>query len=358
MADQVAALLGGLKFAAAHGLRTALTDRVTAESAALTRRRLGERRRHSRASVAASSAAALAGIALVGIGTAIGVSAVALLAGLAIVLRMSGPMRTLQSNVPQFAALMPAFAAVTALCETLERATEPVDTADGSTIAGLIEAHGIRFAHPGAAQPVLDGIDVDIAPGEIVGLAGPSGAGKTTLLDIVAGLRLPDAGYLRVAGVVLGTPQLPIWRRGIAYVTQDTYLFDDTLRRNLVWGADDIVGDPQVWAALQATGLRDLVEGLPDMLDTRVAERGLRFSGGQRQRLALARAILRAPQLLLLDEATSALDLTAERTVLAGVCEALPDTAIMLVSHRIEALAICDRLIILDDGRIVPVDSA
>lgn len=109
-----------------------------------------------------------------------------------------------------------------------------------------------------------------------------------------------------------------------------------------------------MWAALAATGLHELVEGLPDGLDTRVAERGLRFSGGQRQRFALARAILRAPRLLLLDEATSALDLPAERSVLAGIRAALPDAAIMLVSHRLEALAICDRLVTLVDGRVVP----
>lgn len=358
IADQIAALLGGLKFAAAHGLRQALITRVVAEGQALTAQRLDQRRRFSRGSVAASSVAALAGIVLIGAGTAIGVSAVALLAGLAIVLRMSGPMRTLQSSVPQFAALMPSFAAVSALCAKLERSTDPVEPADAGdahapALAGPVVARDLRLSYGDDTPPVLAGVDLDIAAGETVGLAGSSGAGKTTILDILAGLRTPDAGTLTVAGTPIDAARLPAWRRGLAYVTQDTYLFDDSLRRNLVWGAADDIDDAATLAAVAAVGAGDLVAGLPDGLSTRVAERGLRFSGGQRQRLALARAILRRPHLILLDEATSALDLAAEQAVLAGVRAALPMATMVLVSHRPEALAICDRVVTLAAGRVV-----
>lgn len=356
IADQIAALLGGLKFAAAHGLRQALITRVVAEGQALTAQRLDQRRRFSRGSVAASSVAALAGIVLIGAGTAIGVSAVALLAGLAIVLRMSGPMRTLQSSVPQFAALMPSFAAVSALCARLERSTDPVESADAAptpALAGPIVARDLRLSYGDDSPSVLAGVDLDIAAGEMVGLAGSSGAGKTTILDILAGLRTPDAGTLTVAGTPVDAARLPAWRRHLAYVTQDTYLFDDSLRRNLVWGAADDSDDAAILAAVAAVGAGELVAALPDGLSTRVAERGLRFSGGQRQRLALARAILRRPHLILLDEATSALDLAAEQAVLTGVRAALPTATMVLVSHRPEALAICNRVVTLAAGRVV-----
>jgi ATP-binding cassette subfamily C protein len=195
-------------------------------------------------------------------------------------------------------------------------------------------------------------VSLTIAPGEFVGLAGASGAGKTTLADLIVGLYPPQYGIVSVGGAALEGEVLQAWRDAIAYVSQDPFLFHDSVRRNLLWARPE-AGEADLWEALRRSGAEALVSRLEGGLDAVVGERGTLLSGGERQRIALARALLRRPPLLLLDEATSAIDLGGERAILQSLADDPDRPTIIIVAHRAESLAFCGRVIELSGGRRV-----
>ena len=188
--------------------------------------------------------------------------------------------------------------------------------------------------------------------GEFVGITGASGAGKTTLLDVLVGLLAPDRGSMTVGGQRLDASALGAWRDRLSYVSQDPYLFHDSVAGNLTWARPD-AADDDMWRALRLAGADGLVAGLPGGLETIVGERGTLLSGGERQRIALARALIREPRLLILDEATNAIDVEGERAILDRLAALTPRPTVVMVAHREQSLAFCQRLIALDAGRIV-----
>lgn len=199
---------------------------------------------------------------------------------------------------------------------------------------------------------VLDDVSFSIARGETVAVAGQSGSGKSTIITLACGIVRPGRGSVRVAGV--DTTQLTeedAWR-SVSLVSQDVYLRDAPLRDNLNYGREDATDDELI-NALQVAGLGDLYDRLPEGLDTNVGQRGKRFSGGERQRVAIARAVLRDRPLLVLDEATSHLDTQREEGILDAIEAIAKDRAVLIVAHRLSAIERADRVVMLEQGRIV-----
>ncbi|HTP61558.1 MAG TPA: ABC transporter ATP-binding protein [Burkholderiales bacterium] len=202
----------------------------------------------------------------------------------------------------------------------------------------------VRFAYRGAKQPALESVNLTILAGETVGLMGKSGAGKSTLADVILGLLVPQGGQVLVNGRSIHE-DLRAWLRHAAYIPQAPYLLDDTVARNIVFGMPEArVDAARLDEVVDRVQLRQVVDGLPQGLHTRVGERGATLSGGQRQRLALARALYQGRQFLILDEATSALDEDTERDVLVSVRSLHGRTTMLIIAHNERTLAICDRI--------------
>ncbi|HET6834972.1 MAG TPA: ABC transporter ATP-binding protein [Acidimicrobiales bacterium] len=212
-----------------------------------------------------------------------------------------------------------------------------------------VDVRALRFAYSPDADPVLAGVDLALAPGEVVALVGATGSGKSTLCHLLAHIYQPTGGSVRLGGVDLATAEPASLRSEVALVFQEAFVFADTVRENLALGLD--AADDDLRWALDAARARRFVERLPLGLDQPLGERGVTLSGGQRQRLALARALLRRPGLLMLDDATSAVDPTIERQILDGLPDSLHATT-LVVAHRVSTIALADRVLFLDGGHI------
>lgn len=225
----------------------------------------------------------------------------------------------------------------------------PPDDAALALPAGplAVAIEGLRFAYGGA--PVLDGVDLALAPGEVVALVGATGGGKSSLCHLLAHLHEPDAGRVLLGGVDLRRAQPSSVRARVALAFQEAFLFAASVRENLTLG--EPVADDDIRWALQRARADRFVARLPAGLDQPLGERGVTLSGGQRQRLALARALLRRPGLLMLDDATSAVDPTVEQQILDGLRETLQATT-LIVAHRVSTIALADRVLFLDGGRV------
>ena len=206
---------------------------------------------------------------------------------------------------------------------------------------------GVGFRYD--AELVLDGVDVRLAPGEVVALVGATGAGKSTLCSLIAHLQEPTEGTVRIGGVDITAADPLALHAAVALVFQESFLFADTVRENLAMG--EPADDEALRTALDVARARAFVDRLPRGLDEVVGERGVTLSGGQRQRLALARALLRRPRVLLLDDATSAVDATVERAILDGLRDSVAATT-LVVAHRVSTIALADRVLLLEGGRI------
>jgi ATP-binding cassette subfamily C protein len=198
----------------------------------------------------------------------------------------------------------------------------------------------------------LEELDLVIPAGSTIAIVGRTGAGKSTLADLLLGLLTPDNGTLLVDGIPLDEALLARWRRSVGYVPQDNFLFNDTIRANLLWAYPEARED-DFREALSIAAAEGFIAKLPDGLDTVVGERGLRLSGGERQRLGLARALLCRPTLLILDEATSALDNETEQAVQAAIDRLRGRMTIVMIAHRLSTIRGADRIIVLDHGRLI-----
>jgi ATP-binding cassette subfamily C protein len=217
-----------------------------------------------------------------------------------------------------------------------------------------VSFHYDRSSRAGAG---IERLNVTIAPGTFLGVSGPTGAGQTTFADLLIGLIEPDSGEITVAGVPLRGAAAVWWRDRVSYVVQDPYLFRDTIRRNLLW-ANPQASDAEIWDALAIAGVDGFVSGLTAGLDTVLGERGTLISGGERQRLCLARAVLRRPFLFVLDEATSAIDVPAERKIIEAMLDLTPRPTIVMIAHRDQSLAHCDRMLRLQNGKAIADEPA
>jgi ABC-type bacteriocin/lantibiotic exporter with double-glycine peptidase domain len=234
--------------------------------------------------------------------------------------------------------------------ETLRSNRVGVPTGQTPRFTDSIEFHDVSFAHPGSDRLVLNGISVRIDAGEFVAVVGPSGSGKTTFLDLLTGLLRPSVGAILVDGVSLQDVDLVAWQRRIGLMLQDTPLQQGTVLQNIT---GRLPHDPvRARRCAQAAEVDDFVSALPLRYETPVGERGGRFSGGERQRIALARALYREPAVMLLDEPTSALDPAAEASIVRSLMRIKGQCTIVLVAHRLSTVRHADRILFLHDGDI------
>jgi len=260
----------------------------------------------------------------------------------------------LQTRYHEFVTESPAFTTVTEMQARCEAAAEPEPARSESIeLREAMRLEGVSFSYQDSGEPlVISDLDLTIQAGKTTAIVGPSGAGKSTIADLVMGLIRPDEGRVLVDERPLRAEQKRAWRSKIAYVPQDTFLFHDTVRNNLLWARPD-ARDGEIREALRLAAAEDFVSRLPEGMETVLGDRGVRLSGGERQRLALARALLRKPSLLILDEATSSLDSENERRIQGAIEELHGSMTIMIITHRLFTTRSADLIYVLEQGRLV-----
>ena len=266
--------------------------------------------------------------------------------------RLMPKFSTIQGSYQRFITLLPAFSALDETIREMENSAE-VETKHEKGVIILdrsVEFRDVCFGYDKTS--VLEGIDLKIPVGQTVGLVGPSGSGKSTVADLLIGLMKPVKGSILVDDEILTPGIVRAWRKLIGYVSQDTFLFNDTVRSNLLWACPG-ASEEEMMGALRLAAADEFVSRLPEGIDTLLGDRGVRLSGGERQRLSLARAILRKPSLLILDEATSNLDSESEMRIQAAVEGLHGSLTTLVITHRLSTLRNADTIYILENGRIV-----
>jgi len=288
-----------------------------------------------------------------------GMDSATLITFMIMVMRLLPPLKQL-SQAPTTA--QQSFASAERLFEVLDLPTEAQLDAPTSAqphrgsrtvtaIRDSIVFDQVSFAYD--AEPVLRDISFTASRGEVIALVGASGAGKSTLVDLIPRFYEPTSGVIRLDGVDTREIAMSSLRGLTGIVSQDTVLFNDTVRNNIAYGAAGRFTDEQVQAAARAANAHEFISHLPEGYDTVLGERGTRLSGGQRQRIAIARALLTDPPILILDEATSALDTESERLVQQAIDRLLAGRTVFVIAHRLSTVTHADQILVLDHGRIV-----
>ena len=250
--------------------------------------------------------------------------------------------------------LQRAFAAADAVFHFID---EPIENDHGTQeierAKGALRFEDVRFGYEGSTSLALKGIDLAIKPGETVALVGGSGGGKTTLANLIPRFYSVTDGRILLDDIPIESLKLESLRRQIAWVSQQVMLFNDTIANNVAYGSRRGASEADVRAALEAAYLTEFVASLPDGINTMIGDNGIRLSGGQRQRLSIARALLKNAPILVLDEATSALDNESERFVQAALDKLMHGQTTLIIAHRLSTIEKADRILVLDDGRIV-----
>jgi ATP-binding cassette subfamily B protein len=287
-----------------------------------------------------------------------------------LLLRLLGPMQGLSNVRVDVMTALVSFDRVFEVLDLPSTVQERPEARVLPTGAGRVQFDDVSFTYPRAEQvslasletvarvesrdntQVIHGITFTAEPGQMVALVGPSGAGKTTITHLVARLYDVDSGAVRVGDADVRDVTLQSLEDAVGYVTQDAHMFHDTIRENLRY-ADPEASDEQIWAALESSRISTLVRGMSDGLDTVVGDRGYRLSGGARQRLAIARLLLKAPGIVVLDEATAHLDSESEYAVQQALDRALEGRTSLVIAHRLSTVRNADLILVVDGGRIV-----
>jgi ATP-binding cassette subfamily B protein len=240
---------------------------------------------------------------------------------------------------------------ITEVLDTESSVVPPADPVTEPTGSGL-RMRGVSFTYPGAEAPVLRDVDLDARPGRTLAVIGSTGAGKTTLVNLVPRLFDVTGGVVEVAGedVRRLDPDV-LWGR-IGLVPQKAFLFSGTVASNLRHGKPDAT-EEEMWQALEVAQARDFVEAMPGGLEAPIAQGGTNVSGGQRQRLAIARAVIRRPDVYLFDDAFSALDLATDRRLRAALAPITTDATVVVVAQRVSTIVDADEIVVLEDGEVV-----
>ena len=230
----------------------------------------------------------------------------------------------------------------------------PQEPSDGAPVGRIEEVRldGVGFAYPSRpGHAVLTDVTAVLRRGTITALVGPTGSGKSTIASLLLGLYAPQTGAVRINGQDLRRLRLGDWRGRVGYVSQDVFVFNTTIRENIALG-DESVSPARIEAAARTAQLHEFIASLPDGYETTVGDRGVRLSGGQCQRLAIARAILRRPEVLIFDEATSALDNLTERAVYEAIGSLSHDAVVVVIAHRLSTIREADQILVLESGRV------
>ncbi|PLR68723.1 ABC transporter ATP-binding protein [Bacillus sp. UMB0893] len=263
----------------------------------------------------------------------------------------------IQSDLEQIAATIPSFKALISLLKTCEEEREILNWDQNSEhsleVNIEIKCTNVSFRyHENDSEYALRNINLSIPSNQMTAIVGRSGAGKSTLIDILMGLMTPKEGLVSIDGTPLGDKNLLMLRRTISYVPQDPFLFNTTIRENLLLIRQDAT-DVEIWESLEFSSAADFVKKLPNGLDTMIGDRGIRLSGGERQRLVLARAILKKPSILVLDEATSALDTVNEAKIQQALTRIKGKMTIIVIAHRMSTIRNADQVIVLENGEVI-----
>lgn len=271
-----------------------------------------------------------------------------------ILLRLNAKVKEANVGRQALASMMPSFDFVeSALAEAETAKTPPSGSVPFEGLKTGITFDNVWFSYRADSEPVLRGITLEIPRGSLTALVGRSGAGKSTMVDMIPLLRRPSSGTILFDGVPAQEYDLSSLRRHIGFLTQEPILFNDTIEANLTYGLDEPVSDEQMRRALEDSHCAEFIDTLPAGLQTSLGDRGVRFSGGQRQRLALARVLLASPDILLLDEPTSALDSESEAYIQQAFERIAEERTVIVIAHRLSTVERAHQIVVISDGAIV-----
>jgi ATP-binding cassette subfamily B protein len=281
-----------------------------------------------------------------------GLTVGALTAFLAYIGRFYGRLESMVRMVPATQRAATSAERIFEILDCVPTVAEPARPVEPGRLRGRIEVDGVRFRY--GAREVLHGIDLVIQPGEMIGLVGASGSGKSTLANLVCRFQDPSAGSIRVDGIDLRNLSIRAYRANLGVVLQEPFLFFGTVAENIAYGRPEASRE-EIVAAARAAGAHEFILRLPAAYDSKVGERGSSLSGGERQRISIARALLVDPRILILDEATSAVDPETEAVIQAAIDRLVTGRTTIAIAHRLSTLRRADRIVVLDQGRIVEV---
>ena len=355
LAANISDHVDGLKLAKSHGAedRRAQTFQDISQNLGERQVRVAILQSHSQAAFRLFSGFALCVILWYAV-SHLGIKGAELAVIAIIFMRLVSRMMAIQSNFQRMALVLPAYLATEELRQKWIASAEERDDLNtpALTLQSHLTLHQVTYHYPKSNRAALTEISLTLTAGKTTALCGHSGAGKSTLADLILGLIPPSQGQITVDDIPLEGHTIRPWRRSVAYVPQDVFLLNDTIRENLLWLSPD-AEESELWTALENASADDLVRRLPQGLDTVVGDRGVRLSGGERQRLALARALLRQPSLLVLDEATSALDNANERLIKNAIDQLHGTMTILVIAHRLSTIRHADQIAVLNEGKII-----
>lgn len=272
---------------------------------------------------------------------------------IAIFIRLIPRLFSVQQNLQLLGIYLPAISYISKALHEAESFVEKIEHNKQTRLfKGSVEVEIKNLTVFYGEKKVIDNVSINIPKGKLIGIVGGSGSGKSTLVDCIIGLIKPDDGSINIEGTSISQISLNEWRKCIGYVAQDTFLFNDSIRNNIVWGTDFSNEDDIIEAAKKSNAHEFIIQ-MPKGFETKVGDRGICLSGGQRQRIGLARALINRPSLLILDEATSNLDAESENEVLKAITQIKGEMTVIIVSHRLATVKNADIIYVIESGKIV-----